>query len=216
MEKPDVTMMILVHDAFRRDVRRLRAVAGQAAGDPAVFDALCAGWDTFRRYLIVHHTAEDDVLWPVLRAELADRPDRGPLLDAMVDEHAQLDPIMAEIDAALSQRSVADLVARFDALGRVLVFHLDHEEVEVLPLVRDTLTPSEWKVFGDDQRRRVGLRGGSRFFPWLLDGASPEGVAHALALLPPPLRLVYRFVWRPRYERRSPWPWQFLSPSGAG
>jgi hypothetical protein len=58
MERPDVTMMFLAHNAFRRDLARMQAAAARA-DDPATRTALRAGWATFSRYLTIHHLAED-------------------------------------------------------------------------------------------------------------------------------------------------------------
>jgi hypothetical protein len=79
MDCPDVTMMFVVHNALRRDLDRMQAAAAQA-DDPAARTALRAGWATFSRYLSVHHTAEDEMLWPPMRAKLVDRTDETDLL----------------------------------------------------------------------------------------------------------------------------------------
>ncbi|MCW2663217.1 MAG: hypothetical protein JWP83_4369, partial [Mycobacterium sp.] len=72
-------------------------------------------------------------------------------------------------------------------------------------LVQEILTMREWKAFGDDQRRRIGLNGSGWFFPWLLDATPPATRDKVLGIVPPPLRLVYRLIWEPRYRRQSPW-----------
>lgn len=192
MDRPDVTMMILVHNAFRRDVGRMRAAATRSERLPA----LRATWQTFSRYLTIHHTAEDEILWPVMQAELG-----GPtaLLADMADEHAQLDPLMAQITELLAHDKIDTLPAHFDKPSAVLIAHLEHEENAALPLVQETLTAQQWKAFGDNQRRGIGIRGSAWFFPWLLDGAVPEQANWALRQLPPPLRLVYLAIWKPRY-----------------
>src|SRR6266581_3445673 len=79
-----------------------------------------------------------------------------------------------------------------DALAGELHGHLRHEERDALPLIDQSLTQAEWQAFGNDQRRRIGLRGAAQLFPWLLDEASSEQVKAVLAGLPPPLRVVYR------------------------
>jgi hypothetical protein len=203
VDRPDVTMMFLVHSAFRRDLARMQVAAAQA-DDPVVRTALGAGWSTFSRYLTVHHVAEDDMLWPPMRAKLRGRPTETLLLDAMAREHSQLDPVLREIDDKVSQGSPARLAALFDDLAVVLTGHFAHEECDALPLVRETLTVGEWKAFGNDQRRRIGLAGAGWFFPWLLDDTPPDVRAKGLAILPPPLRLVCRLIWEPRYRRNNP------------
>jgi Hemerythrin HHE cation binding domain len=204
MDGPDVTMMFVVHNALRRDLARMQAAAAQA-DDPAARTALRAGWATFSRYLTVHHTAEDQMLWPPMQAKLGDRPDKTDLLVEMADEHSRLDPVVREIDDSLAQGSSSRLVALFAELAAVLTGHLEHEEAAALPLVQETLTMREWKAFSDDQRRRIGLNGAGWFFPWLLDDTPPGARDKVLGIVPPPLRLVYRLIWEPRYRLQSPW-----------
>jgi hypothetical protein len=204
MDCPDVTMMFVVHNAFRRDLNRMQAAAAQA-DDPAARTALRAGWATFSRYLTVHHTAEDEMLWPPMRTKLLDRTDETDLLVEMADEHSRLDPVLREIDENLARGATLRLVALFDELAAVLTGHLDHEEAAALPLVQETLTSREWKAFGDDQRRRIGINGAGWFFPWLLDDTPQATRDKVLDVVPPPLRLVYWLIWEPRYRRQSPW-----------
>jgi hypothetical protein len=40
---------------------------------------------------------------------------------------------------------------------------------------------------------------------WMADGADPDHAAAAIATLPPPARLVYRAIWKPRYTRSARW-----------
>jgi hemerythrin-like domain-containing protein len=202
MDRPDVTMMYVVHEAFRRDLARMQAAAAQAH-KPAMHKALHDCWATFNQYLSVHHTAEDEMLWPPMRDRLSGRD--LALLGEMVDEHSRLDPLLHDIDNALRQAVPARLTDLFADLADVLLGHFDHEETAALPLVQQTLSAHEWNAFGDDQRRRIGWRGAGWFFPWLLDDASADVQDSVLALVPPPVRLVYRLIWEPQYRRRSPW-----------
>jgi hypothetical protein len=50
----------------------------------------------------------------------------------------------------------------------------------VLPLIDRSLTAAEWQAFGNDQRRRVGIRGAAQFLPWVLDEATPEQARRSL------------------------------------
>jgi hypothetical protein len=42
-------------------------------------------------------------------------------------------------------------------------------------------------------------------FAWIADGAEPEQAAAAIGTLPPPARMVYRALWKPRYARTPRW-----------
>jgi Hemerythrin HHE cation binding domain len=202
--------MVAFHDAFRRDLGHLAHTASRHRAqleEPNRHAAVQAGWELFKTQLHIHHTAEDHDLWPRMRTHLADRPDELALLQAMQDEHARIDPLLRP-STARSPTTPAATSAwgdAVDALASVLHGHLRHEEREVLPLIDRSLTGAEWQAFGDDQRRRVGLRGAAQVFPWLLDGASPEQSRALLAGLPPPLRMVCRRIWQPRYARQDRW-----------
>jgi hypothetical protein len=178
--------------------------AAAQADNPDAHQALRDSWTTFNQYLTIHHTAEDEALWPPMRAKLRTHGQELGVLDEMLDEHSQLEPLLREIDNALHQSPPADLAALFGELTDVLVSHFEHEEAAALPLVQQTLSAREWDDFSDDQRNRIGL-GAGWFFPWLLDDAPPDMRKFALTLIPPPVRLAYKMVWEPRYRRRSPW-----------
>lgn len=206
----DLTLMIAFHDAFRRDLAHLAHAASRHRAqldEPNRRTAVQAGWELFKTELHLHHTAEDADLWPRMRTHLIERPDDLDLLQAMQDEHARIDPLLAGVDGAFADRDgghqrLGDTV---DALAGELHRHLRHEERDALPLMDQSLTQAEWQAFGNDQRRRIGIRGAAQLFPWLLDEASPEQVRALLAALPPPLRVVYRRIWRPRYGRHEHW-----------
>src|SRR5580704_7593529 len=93
----DLTIMIAAHDAFRRDLTRLARTAG-AANDPARRQSVHAGWELFKRELHIHHTAEDEIIWPALRPRLAYSPAALSVLAAMEAEHELIDPLLAAVD----------------------------------------------------------------------------------------------------------------------
>jgi len=160
----DLTLMVAFHDAFRRDLGHLARAASRRPAEleePARRTAVLAGWELFKTELHIHHTAEDQDLWPRMRTHLADRPDQLALLQAMQDEHARIDPLLDVVDGALADPDGGHqrLGGTVDALASELHRHLRHEERDVLPLIDQSLTPAEWQAFGDDQRGRVGIRG---------------------------------------------------------
>lgn len=203
----DTTMMYAVHDAFQRDLDRLAAMAGGGTGDDP---AVRAGWERFSRFLHIHHTAEDTHLWPVLQRKLADRPEGLAVLERMEDEHTGLTALLDGVEQALAD-APDQLARRAEALAEALTTHCEDEEATALPLVVELLSVEEWDAFGGEQRRQLGLSGAASFFPWLLDGAGDDTQRVVLGYLPPPVRLLYRAVWRPRYLRRPRW----QSPSAA-
>ena len=201
----DLTIMLAAHDAFRRDLTRLvRAAAAADLSDPARRQSVAAGWELFKHELHLHHTAEDEVIWPVLRPRLAHSEHALSVLDAMEEEHGRIDPLLAAVDAAFAQRGDDSLADVIDALVSTLTRHLAHEERDGLPLIGVALTAAEWRSAGFKIACRNGLSEGGVMFAWILDGADGDAAA-TLRTLPPPLRLLYRAVWKPRYSKTPRW-----------
>ena len=199
----DLTIMLAAHDAFRRDLTRLARTASKAnLADPARRQSIAAGWDLFKRELHIHHTAEDEIIWPVLRPRLEHSPAALSVLDAMEAEHELIDPLLAAVDAELAGDRAADVI---DALTSALTGHLAHEERDGLPLIGVALTAAQWRGVGRKIASRNGLSNGSEMFAWMLDGADRQHTAAALGQLPPPLRVLYRAVWKPRYAKTPRW-----------
>jgi Hemerythrin HHE cation binding domain len=212
-------------DAFRRDLTRLaRAAAAADLSDPARRRSVNAGWELFKRQLHMHHTAEDEIIWPTLRPRLAHSQAAWSVLDAMEEEHGRIDPLLAAVDAAFAQQAappggaspgggspgdgapgedrLADVI---DVLASTLTGHLAHEERDGLPLIGVALSAAEWRSAGFKMARRNGMSSGGEMFAWILDGAGREDAAASLGALPPPLRLLYRAVWKPRFDKTPRW-----------
>jgi hypothetical protein len=243
----DLTIMLAAHDAFRRDLTRLARAAG-TANDPARRRPVAAGWELFKRELHLHHTAEDEIIWPALRDRLEHSQAALSVLDEMEAEHERIDPLLAAVDAEFARQPadsglqpsnsgrltgsglqpgdselqpgdsgphpgdsglqpgdsgrLADVI---DALASTVTGHLRHEERDGLPLIGTALTAAEWRAVGRKIARKNGLTAGPEMFAWMLDGADREHSAATLAQLPPPLRLLYRAVWKPRFDKTARW-----------
>lgn len=197
----DFTMMYVTHDAFRRDLRRLKtaATAGRAQA-PGVR----AGWENFKAQLLLHHSVEDSDLWPRVRRAAAGRPPGLALLAEMAAEHAQVDPLLAAVDDALAH-SPGNLAPAVAGLASALEWHLKHEEDAALPLIQSVCTPADWRAFAGAMRRRQGIKGAARYVPWILDGIAPEGQRRFLTALPAPVRVISRILWESRYRQRGLW-----------
>jgi len=210
----DLAIMLAAHRAFRRDLTRLARAAAAVSpdSDPARRRSVAAGWELFKHELHLHHTAEDDIIWPTLRPRLANREHALSVLDAMEEEHSRIDPLLAATDAAFNGDSEADdwpgedrLADVTDELTSTLTGHVAHEERDGLPLIGVALTGAEWRGVGFKIARRNGLSHGGEMFAWILDGAGREDTAATLRSLPPPIRVLYRAVWKPRYAKTPRW-----------
>ena len=223
----DLAIMLAAHNAFRRDLTRLaRAAAAADLSDPAKRQSVAAGWELFKHELHLHHTAEDEIIWPVLRPRLAYSENALSVLDAMEEEHERIDPLLAAVDAAFqgeagemgpagsggspgvvppSQPGEDRLADVIDVLASTVTGHLAHEERDGLPLIGVALTGAEWRGVGFKIARKNGLSNGGEMFAWILDGVGRQDAAATLRTLPPPLRLLYRAAWKPRFDKTPRW-----------
>jgi hypothetical protein len=170
----DMTMMYLMHHAFRRDLAAFAAAAKVTpVGDRESWRALAERWDLFSEVLHHHHTGEDTGLWPVLmeRTDAAGRE----VLAAMEAEHAEIDPIL-EASAAGFHRLAAHadedarqaLAVRLAAAKASLADHLRHEETGAIPILQAVMTQADW-----DEREETSFKEGITFrqivrmVPWV-------------------------------------------------
>jgi hemerythrin-like domain-containing protein len=204
--KLDMTRMYIMHNALRRELERIAKVTARSDDDPRRVMRTAVGWELFKSFLHIHHAAEDEALWPVMREALAGQPDELALLDAMAAEHAAIDPMLRAIDATLADRnSGSDVLGGLtDALAAVLRGHLMHEEDEALAVIDATLSPAQWQVLVDEHNR-LGADDMPRMTAWVLEGASPEHVGAFLGAVPEPVRLAYRNEWQPAYAAVDLW-----------
>ena len=201
----DLTIMLAAHAAFRRDLTHLAHSTTARQPDPTRRAAIQAGWQTFKRQLHLHHTAEDTIIWPALRTRLSHSASAQSVLDAMEEEHTRIDPLLAAVDAEFAEPDGSSLGAATAALTSELTAHLTHEEKDGLPLIGVALTAAEWRSVGFRIARGNGLSDAGEMFAWLADGADKDTAAATIATLPPPARLLYRAIWNPRYQRTQRW-----------
>ena len=201
----DLTIMLAAHAAFRRDLVHLARTAAARHPEPPRQAAIQAGWQTFKRQLHLHHTAEDTIIWPALRGRLSHSAHAQSVLDAMEEEHQRIDPLLAAVDGEFAEPDGSSLGDATDALTTSLTAHLTHEERDGLPLIGVALTAVEWRSAGFRIARSNGLSKAGEMFAWLADGADQDTAQATIATLPPPVRVLYRAIWNPRYQRTPRW-----------
>jgi iron-sulfur cluster repair protein YtfE (RIC family) len=204
--KLDMTMMYAAHDAFRRELGRLARITARGADDPQRILSTAAGWEMFKTYLRLHHTSEDQGLWPTMLPALASQQDDIAMLEALEAEHQAIDPMLGAIDEALADRDAGPrrLGELLDTLSSRVSQHLSHEEREGLPLIDRTLSEEQWQFFSELHRKRMSAHV-TRYLPWLLDSVPEDQAAAILALLPEPVRLAYQNEWQVAYGQLELW-----------
>lgn len=153
--RSDAGHLVAIHDHLRSELAQLRDLVDQVAvGSRDVGEARSListltmrqnSWtlgtycETYCRVLTVHHTIEDEGMFPRLRA--AD-PALGPIVDRLEEEHHAIAAVLERVDVALvgmvaNPGELAAVRAAVDLLTDALLSHLSYEErVLVEPLAR--------------------------------------------------------------------------------
>lgn len=198
--------MSAAHEAFRRDLEAMAEVATSAnLRDPARHASIMSGWQVFKNQLLIHHKHEDDFLWPRMRERLARSESAISTLDEMEAEHELIDPLLAAVEGAFDSPDGQDVAGMIDELGTELSSHLGHEEREAMPMITESITDREWRQVVSAIRKATPISSAAEFMPWLTDQMSETETKRILSILPAPARLIYRRIWKPRYDQVSHW-----------
>ena len=146
----ELSMNRLIHAAVRRDLVRIEGgLRTMPAGDRARAEELQATWDNLRAQLTRHHEGEDTHIWPWLESVGVD----PELLATMESEHEGLARALREcaqaIGVATSTAARADAQSAAEVVARargVVDRHLEHEELELEPLMHAQLGTPGWKA----------------------------------------------------------------------
>ena len=196
----DMTMMYVMHHAFRRDLEAFAAAAGATpASDRRAWKAMAERWELFSSALHHHHSGEDTGLWPAL-LDRADEEGRATL-EAMEAEHSEIDPILEACAIGLQRLAEqpdedarAALAVRLVAARERLAEHLKHEETEAIALIQALLTPEEWEAITKEHfDAGISFREILKLVPWVAHElpepvlrelfAKPGGSVHKAMLL---------------------------------
>ena len=147
--------LVEIHDHLRGELAQLRDLVDQVAhGNREIGEVRSListmtmrqnSWtlgtfcETYCRIVTVHHTIEDQRMFPGIRA--AD-PTLAPVIDRLEEEHHAIAGVLERVDASLvglvaAPGEVAEVRAAVDLLTDTLLSHLAYEERELVePLAR--------------------------------------------------------------------------------
>lgn len=206
----DMTMMYLMHHAFRRDLTAFAAAAAATpVSDRESWTALADRWELFSTALHHHHSGEDSGLWPLLM-DRTDDTGRA-VLRAMEDEHAEIDPTLEACAAGFARLAThpdedtrAALAVRLVAGRERLTGHLRHEETEAIAILQQVLSAEEWERLEEEVfREGITFRQVVDLVPWVLHEV-PGPVRRQLFAQPG--GRMHRLIWRVTrrgFERRD-------------
>jgi hemerythrin-like domain-containing protein len=205
--RADTHDMYVVHRVFRRESALMPRLVRTVRPGDSVRARLVAGH--FRDYALGlhhHHSAEDELLWPLLLARVDLEAD---LVLRMEEQHhrvadglAVVEKLLPAWEAAPSAATGVPIAAALASHTEALHEHLGDEEQFVLPLVEEHITQAEWDRLGDRFATETPKDKLLFFLGALLEEATPEERAHMLGNLPVPAKLAWRFIGRRTYARR--------------
>ncbi|MEU8057777.1 hemerythrin domain-containing protein [Microbispora bryophytorum] len=194
---PDLVTFLVFHAGLRREFGRLAEVLDRC--DPrderrrTVVDEHLA---LLLRALHHHHTEEDEAIWPLLRGLV---PEAAATLDRLEADHQEMDTVIGRLSGG--GRPAREVAADLRSLDRLLNTHLDLEESEVVPLIRQHVSAAWWEESGK-KVTKSHARDLPMLAAWLLDVAAPADRDHIFGSAPAVMRVLYRLSWRRAYERR--------------
>ena len=154
------TGLLLAHRAMLRDLDRLGELTARLAGRRTVLDrrraAAIAGYlDDLCDSIHHHHSAEDDVLWPVLERSAGAHVD----LTELTDDHAVLEPKLGRVRAGAAALRTggqvsAALAADLADLRDTLHEHIGDEERTIVPLIKRYVSDADWNAVEAAIRKR--------------------------------------------------------------
>lgn len=204
----DMQMMYLMHHAFRRDLDRFAdAVRATPVDDRRTWKLLAERWELFAEVLHKHHTAEDDLIWPVV-VRLGS-PEDVVVLEAMESEHDEIDPLLESCATGfrrLAQRAEEDaraaLAVRVCAARESLRRHLAHEESSAIAIIQRLVDPEQWEAIDREIGKEYSFGFALRVVPWVAHDVPRETLQRIFAQLEAPFRVMYRLT-RGRFARRE-------------
>ena len=205
-EKPDINEMRVIHRVFRRELGALpELVRGVRDGDVARAGVVGGHAQFVLSALHVHHSGEDEYLWPLLleRAEPSTE-----LIETMQAQHERVHEHVDRSQDLLdtwrrtpSSDLRGELAAELELLNAALFEHLDQEEREILPLAEQYVTVAEWAHLGEHGRDSLSRDELPIMFGAIMEEADPHERAQMMTLLPVPIRLLMRTVGARKYRR---------------
>lgn len=145
----DATAMTRFHRIFREAHEAVpRFVGGAPADDNDRADLVGSYYANVLKLLHAHHEAEDLTIYPLMVERLPQH------VDVISRVNAEHEAVLGTLEAAEqavaawrvdpSSASREEAVAALEALGTILLEHLDHEEADVVPLIALCINVAEW------------------------------------------------------------------------
>jgi hypothetical protein len=201
----DASGMAEIHRMFRAGFGEGRMlVEAVPGGDTAQADLVGDHLDMLSVGLHAHHEGEDTMLWAPLEQRA---PSCAAHVERMKQQHAALLVHLTAMDEALpTWRASArpadaeDVLAALDGINAALAAHLPDEESNIVPVMETVITQPEVEALSEHGRKATP-KGKAFLQLGAILAAQPDGGAEwQRKHLPAPVRLIWRWIGRPKFE----------------
>jgi hemerythrin-like domain-containing protein len=200
----DVSDMFAVHKALTGALEAAPAYVAKAGVNSERVEVIGSFYDNVIEFLHVHHTGEDELIYPVLeerspenRSELERIDDQHKLLHAPMDAARSAVASWRKEPSSESAQAVIDAVATIDDTLRP---HLAEEETVMLPIATKWMSPEE---FGRLPGHHMMIFRADK--PWLMVGLVREQLDQEhrdrmLEGMPPEMRTMWTEQMEPAFN----------------
>jgi hypothetical protein len=207
VQRPDTHEMFVIHRVFRRESALIpKLIQAAPDGDTARALVLADAFGDYQLGLHLHHTAEDELVWPLLLARVDLEADMVLRMEAQheviartLDEAAQRMPAWR---SAPSAATAAPLISALTEHRTALLEHLNDEEEYILPLIAEHLTVAEWARLGERFAEEVPKSKMLFFLGMILEDADPAERQAMMANLPAPARFAWKAFGQRQFRRK--------------
>ncbi|HEY5049597.1 MAG TPA: hemerythrin domain-containing protein [Acidothermaceae bacterium] len=206
-DRPLIQQMVVIHRVFRREFGLLPALIRNVAPDDLERAKVVADHATgLLRFVHVHHSGEDEFLWPVLLERVEIETD---LIRRMEDQHLHVAALIPRAQEQLpgwaaqpSAERGDELATTFEDIASVLDEHLGEEEKQILPLVETHLTVAEWAQLGQHATASMAPPELMASLAAILEEADDDERAMFTVVLPPPALTIFVEQAEPAYREQ--------------
>jgi hemerythrin-like domain-containing protein len=200
--RADTRVLQAVHKTFRLATNRF--IAATEKLEPSALQPIIGSrWRFYDAVLHEHHHNEDDGAFPAL---LAVRPDLGPLVKRLEDDHRHLIPLLQKVGASVTafehQPDASHQQAVHDGIVEVrdLFFpHLDTEDAQVIPAIAESIPPKEWDRLDQDALKAIPREHLATAIGALDEVIRGLPKAEQPPPPPPPIRFMLIVSWRRKW-----------------
>lgn len=204
---------LAIHQAMRKEIIAIGQVVQGLGYDDASLPKIGRVDRWFHFYwdmVVVHHETEDKIFFPILVERDRSFGEKMRLLEIdhhelhrLVDSVGQTFKRLLDPQNSANERQLlgGDLRHFTASLHEKLLAHLAREEEIMLPVVAAQLSEKEQLDFEKRLQKTTPREHLAMTLPWIASAQDPATRQKLLATLPLPLRLLYRFSWKGKYEK---------------